>query len=123
MASVDIGPAVLCLADDPSQRIVAYTAGWSDQTVKRVEVREMAGGRLRAVTRAGSRRSLGWTMRKLTKAQVLLAEDWAGRVVMIRDRQGRKEYGVYAEVTVTDRRAGDLHDVVFALQSVTFVEA
>lgn len=123
MAAVTLLPAVLSLVADPAQSVASFTADWSEKPSVDVSVRSMANGRRRVVRRAGSSVSLSWTMRLLTREQVVLVKSWAGREVMIRDRQGRKEFGVYQIGSVSDFKAGDAHDVSFTFESVSYDES
>ena len=123
MTAVKIGPAILTLLDTGEQ-LAAYTADWSEQTERAGSVRVMANGRRRIVSRAGSARTLQWTFRAISAAQVATLAAWSGRMVMVRDFTGRKEFGVYFATDVTDRRnRPDEHDVRLTLQSASFSEA
>ena len=82
----------------------------------------MANGRLRTVTRAGSARTLGVTLRNLTPAQVTLLRAWVGKTVLFRDVWGRKMFGAYFSIDVKDYRDRSAQDVSFALSEVTVSE-
>lgn len=59
------------------------------------EVRMYANGRTRLITRAGTPRTTRARLPLCTREQVLWLEAHAGQVVLVRDAQGRKFYGVF----------------------------
>lgn len=123
MATVVLERPVLSLASDLTQQVTAYTSDRSEQIVVPGEVRRMANGRLRVVSRAGTATTLGVTFRHLTPAQVTLLRSWAGRTVLFRDVWGRKLYGAYFTVDVQDYRDRLAQDCKLTLSEVTYSEA
>lgn len=123
MATVVLTRPVLSLASDPSRQVAAHTSDRSDTLTVPGEVRRMANGRLRVVTRAGSQTTLGVTFRNLTPADLATVRSWAGRVVLFRDVTGRKLYCTFLEVEVEDYRDRSGHDAKVVLSEVTFSEA
>lgn len=123
MATVVLERPVLSLASDPSQQIAAYTSDRTDSLAVPGEVRRMANGRLRVVTRAGSQQTLGVTFRNLSPSEVATVRSWAGRVVLFRDVLGRKLYCTYLTADVVDYRDRSAQDVKVVLSEVSFSEA
>ncbi len=122
MAVPTLSPAVIALADDPSQAIEAFTNGRSRVLEVPGSVRRMANGRLRTVRRAGSARQVGVTLVSVTPAQVVTLESWAGRTVLYRDSWGCKVFGAYFNVAVVDFTDRKRHNVTLSLSEVTVSE-
>lgn len=123
MASVVLDRAYLNLADTPSSSISGFTSGRAETLTVPGDVRRMANGRLRVVSRVGSATSLTVTFRALTPEQTQTLREWVGRTVLFRDVLGRKMYGVYFSVDVTDYADRSGHDAQLVLSEVTFSEA
>lgn len=122
MATVTLDRVFLNLADDPSTYLSAFSSDRTEVRSVPGEVRRMANGRLRTVSRAGSATSLSATLRNLTAAQVTLLRSWAGQTVLFRDVWGRKMYGAFFAVEVTDYRDRSGQDVKVTFSEVTFSE-
>lgn len=124
MASVQLDRLYLSAASDPTDVLVAFSGRDTADTRSRpVEVRTMANGRTRVVTRAGQSWTIGKTLRGLTLAQVQWLVDHRGVLVLLRDRDGRKVYGVYGEVTPTAYADLGGWDAAFTLTEVSYSEA
>lgn len=123
MASVTLDRCFLALASDTENQLSAFSSDRSEAQAQPGEVRRMAGGRLRVVTRAGTARAIGVTLRQLTPAQVQQVRDWLGSVVLFRDVWGRKMYGAYFDLDVVDAKDRLGQDVKLTLSEVTFSEA
>lgn len=89
----------------------------------RADVRTYAGGRTRLISRAGTPRSAKATLPLLTRAQIDWLDDHAGRLVLIRDAQGRKFYGVYLNPTFTEIGYIDEANTELVLVEVSHSEA
>ncbi len=122
MAAVSLSPAIIALADDPTQAVASFTAGRSRALEVPGSVRRMANGRLRTVRRAGSARQVGVTLVSVTPAQVRTLESWAGRTVLYRDSWGVKVYGAFFTVGVVDFTDRTRHDVTLTLSEVSYSE-
>ncbi len=122
MAAVTLSPAILALADDPSQAVAAFTSGRSRTLEVPGSVKRMANGRLRTVRRAGTARQLGVTLVSVTPAQVRTLEGWAGRTILYRDSWGVKLYGAFFGVGVVDFTNRGRYDVTLSLSEVSFSE-
>lgn len=122
MAVVLLDRVFLSLVADMTQMVPALSADRTEVQVVPGEVRRMANGRLRIVTRAGSARTLGVTLRNLTPANVELLRAWEGKTVLFRDVWGRKMFGAYFGIDVKDYRDRSAQDVSFTLSEVTVSE-
>ncbi len=123
MASVSLDRVFLSLASDPSQVVAAFSSDAADVQEKPGEVRRMANGRLRVVSRAGTARTIGRTLRTLPPADVETVRSWAGSVVLFRDVMGRKVFGAYFVIDVMDAKDRSGQDVKLELSQVSFSEA
>ena len=123
MVAVALDRGHLALADDLTQSTAAFTADRSETLSVPGEIRRMANGRLRVVSRAGTSTTLGVTFRNLSPTQVELLRSWVGRTVLFRDVWGRKLYGAYFTVDVEDYRNRQGQDCKLVLSEVTFDEA
>ena len=123
MAVVTLDRVFLSLAADHTSVVPAFSADRSEVLAAPGEIRRMANGRLRTVTRAGSARTLGVTLRLLTPAQVALLRSWPGRTVLFRDVWGRKMYGAFFGLDIKDYADRSGQDATFVLSEVTVSEA
>lgn len=103
MATVTLGTVWLNLAADPSVYLSLPTmASLSATTAVPGEVRRMANGRMRSVTRAGSARGAEVDVENATRAEIDWLEAHVGDLVCVRDDRGRKFFGVYYSVPVEE---------------------
>jgi hypothetical protein len=123
VASVVLSRAFLSDVADLANPLVCYTAERSDRRAVAGQVRVMANGRRRVVTRAGDARDLGMTLRLLTPAQVETLAAWRGRVVLFRDVRGRRVFGTFFDLAVRDYADRSGHDVTLTLTEVTYDES
>ena len=123
MATVTLDRVFLSLAADLTSVVAAFSADRSEVLAAPGEVRRMANGRLRTVSRAGTSRTMGLTLRNLTAAQVTLLRAWPGRTVLFRDVWGRKMYGAYFALDVSDYTDRSAQDVKLVLSELTVSEA
>lgn len=79
-----------------------WVSGTTPNIEVRAEVRALANGRLRMVSRAGRVASTTWNLTRISRPQVDWLEAHAGRLVCVRDDRGRKFYGVYLSVPVDE---------------------
>lgn len=101
-----------------------YVSGMAPSTGVRVEVRELAGGRRRAVRRAGRGRAYTWNLTRVTRPQVHWLEDHAGVLMCIRDDRGRKWYGLYDTAGFDEPNwTKDRASISLTLVEVTHTEA
>lgn len=83
------------------------------------EVRQYAGGRQRAVTRAGEQGSFQFTLRLVPAATVEKLRTWVGVPVLVRDWRGQAFYGVFFRVPVIEQRSPVEYDVQVSLSTTT----
>jgi hypothetical protein len=123
MASIVLERTWLADANDPADSVALFTTGRTDMREQGGEVRTYANGRQRLVTTAGRRQTLAVTFRLVDAATLAKLDSWAGRVLLLRDPWGRKMYGTYLGLSVTDYAARAGHDVQLTFQQVSFSEA
>lgn len=121
MASVTLSRGWLNLASDPSQ-YVAAPADVDEDHGRQVDVRQYVGGRMRAVSRAGSRRTLQITLHRITPADIETLRGWLGETVCWRDSWGRKMWGVFPAISPDYYLSGSAR-VELTLAEVTYDEA
>lgn len=124
MATVDLRTLWLNLASDPSQAAsFPYMSALTWTKEQPGEVRRYANGRLRVVRRAGKPKSADVALPGCDRAQVDWLEEHVGRVVCVRDDRGRKVFGVYLAVAVTELSLPrGRADVSLSLAEVTYSE-
>ena len=120
--SVTLTRCWLSLAATPATSTTFASFSRSDVRTTQGSVRMYANGRKRSVSRVGTATALGVTAVNLPPAQVALIDSWRGQVVLFRDIWGRRVFGVFYTVTVTDL-LGSGQDVAFSLSEVDVVEA
>lgn len=123
MASVTLDRVWLNDAADLDDSVSFYTQGRGDQQALSGSVRQYANGRARLITSASSSLSVPFTAVALEWADVQWLRDHIGRVVLFRDKPGRRVWGVYLSVDVDDRRKQESFDVKISLQRLSYDEA
>jgi len=89
------------------------------------EVRTYGEGRQRAVTAEGERGSFGFTLVDVTEDEITTLRDWKSQLVQVRDHRGRKFYGVYFSLSVSEPRvllAANTYTVGVTVQFTTYTE-
>lgn len=86
------------------------------------EIRTYAGGRERNVSGAGRRNVVAVSATHAARADVLWMEAHCGRLLLFRDPLGRKFYGIYRDLKVTERKGQNCADVTFTIREVTHSE-
>lgn len=84
------------------------------------EVRTYAGGRRRAITKAGVNSTFQVTVRQLTLVQKTLLESWIGLSLEIRDHRGQRWVGVFFDVKTVEWKAPPTYDCAIILTEVTY---
>lgn len=110
-------------ADPGDVMAFAFMASLSVGTAARGEVRTYAGGRRRAIVRAGLARSPRASLPWCTRAQVAWLEAHVKRLVWVRDHTGRRIAGMYFGVEVSEHRFNDEADVELAIEEVSASDA
>lgn len=124
MATVNLESAWLNVASDPADSLSLPTmSSLSVKTEKVGEVRRMANGRTRTVTRGGvAQRRVTVAVAYATRAEIDWIEDHVGVLLCARDNQGRKVFGIYHEVEVDEYQAIEDGRFTLSLSEVTFSE-
>lgn len=103
--------------------VFAYSAQGREESYETTgEVRTYAGGRRRAVTSAGEIGKYKFTLRLVARADVETIRNWAGATVQVRDNKGRRFFGTYLIVTISERVGDSTFDVALELTVVTAAE-
>jgi hypothetical protein len=122
MATVQLRDLWISRTDDPSQAIV-LEGTITEKQARLGEVRMMANGRRRVVTRAGQVKEYAVAANRVEVATVNLLASWAGDVLMYRDPQGRKVAGTFFEVDAVPWNGHQVASVTFSFANVTASEA
>ena len=122
MATVTLRNLWINRADNPSEYLEIEGTITEVQAV-RGEVRVMANGRRRVVTRTGSRKEYAVSANRLTIDEVEILASWAGSVLWYRDPQGRKVSGTFFDLSVTPWNGHQLASVSLTFSNVTASEA
>lgn len=94
------------------------------KTTKDGSVRKLANGRLRAVLGTAKPRVFETQLELCTRTQIDWLEAHVGDLVCVRDDRGRKVYGTYFEVPVTENVfRSDYGDVALVITETTHSEA
>lgn len=107
---------------DPTDLMSFRTPSYTPSIAKPGEVRELAGGRLRLVTRVGTTRGHSVVIRKPDDEQWAWLEAHVGTPVTVRDPSGRKYAGTYLNVEVPRTVDGE-DTATLSLTEVTSSEA
>ena len=102
--------------------VAAYSSerGFSAQVAG--DVRTYAGGRQRAITAPGKRRQFAFKLRDVSDLDRATLDAWAGKLVCVRDYRGNKYFGIYFDLSITERRTLALNDISMTLTEVSFLE-
>lgn len=89
------------------------------------EIRAYAGGRLRSITSARTKATYPIVLQLLNDTDTALLKTWRGRLLLLRDGEGRRVFGTYFARSIEDYydAAGTLHDVSLTFQELTFDES
>ena len=83
------------------------------------EVRTFAGGRQRAIVRAGVHGQYDVVLRLVPRADITTLTSWMGLPVQVRDNLGRLYVGVFLAVPETERKGQATWDVALSLRVVS----
>lgn len=124
MASVALDTVILSLASDLTQMIPLDVSSLSEDDGVAGETRIYANGRVRSITRAGRRRTVPITFDLVQdRATLGRLRTWIGKTVLARDPYGRKLYGVFHGLSVTERIPVDVVEVSLTLAEISYSEA
>jgi hypothetical protein len=123
MAAVQLSALWLHTASDLSDSMTLGQNAEAEELSKPGEVRTYAGGRHRAVKRAGTTTVLRITAPFMTRGDYLSLQDRVGVKQMLRDQRGRKLWGVFWQVTGDEWLAKDrVERVEFTFEQLTHSE-
>lgn len=122
MATVSLNWCYLADIVDLANPVVFGSSDRSDDLQLTGEIREMANGRLRSVSRVTDRRTIGVTATYVDAATVQRIKDFRGKTVLFRDVWGRKVYGTFFQVSVKDYKDRKGQDVSFNIQKISYLE-
>lgn len=124
MTTVNLGAVFLNAANDlVDVQSFQNTIGLVATKSRDGEIRALANGRLRLVLRATTARSFNLRFELCTRTQVTWLEDHVAQVLCARDDRGRKVYGAYLSVPVTENVArSDYADIDIVFTEVTHSE-
>ncbi len=137
MASVALNAVWINLASDLAQYVTYGSMGSmgassssgamaslprSDTLGTTGAVRQYANGNLRLVTTVGVAEVYQTTLRAVSSADVATLDSWFNQIVLMRDRVGRRVWGVFSGRTVGDYPRSDAHDYTLTVSALTFVE-
>ena len=108
-------------ADDPSQYVV-LEGTITEKQARSGQVRTMANGRRRVVTRAGESKEYAVSANRVEVDTINLLASWAGDVLAYRDPQGRKVFGTFFEVSTEPWNGFQVGSVSFTFTNVTYSE-
>lgn len=114
MASVTLNDLWIHQVADFSSYVQVYMGALSEESGSEGEVRRYANGVTRAITTATRSRTVSVELPFLLRTDLQTLQDWAGQPVMIRDPLGRKVFGVFFSVEVSERPIGDVTTVLSA---------
>lgn len=120
MASIQLdGVWVHDFSDFSDYVVLLYASGLQRQRSTDTDVQKLAGGRLRAVRRAGTKDTWDLSAAALDRDQVAWLEARAGQTVMVRESRGNILFAVFPDVTVDEHDYDAEADVSVTLQEVT----
>lgn len=87
-------------------------------------VRSYAGGRQRSVMTVGEAGSYAFVLRLVPRSTVDTLRTWAGQAVQVRDNKGRRFFGVYYALAISEWvDSSTVWDLAITLSVVTANEA
>lgn len=123
MARVTLNAIWVNVAADPSIfRQFYFVTAFSRSVEKRVEVRQLAGGRLRSISQAGKRRMWTLGLQALTQVDKRWIEDHVGTTLCFRDDRGNKVFGQYGGSNIEEHLYNAEGDTSLTVHEVTWTE-
>lgn len=103
MTTIILGAVWINLASNLTDvQTFSNTTGLKVDTDQDGAVRKLANGRLRAVLGATKGRTYELNFELCSRTQITWLEDRVGQLVCVRDDRGRKVFGTYFSVPVTE---------------------
>jgi len=128
MATVVVAFAGTWLTDPISSvSLQVFKTDRVEQAFVAATVRHYAGGRRRIITTPGDDRYSSLTFQRASGADVEQLRAWRGRLLLLRDFQGWRRWGMFADIAPVSIRRGPGHDPIYAVslawQDVDYSEA
>lgn len=125
MTTVALTTVWLNLATDLSDyQSFSYMSGLNVNTMRPGTDREYANGRLRLVLNGSTRRTFQLTLPACTRDQIDWLELHTAELMLVRDDRGRKVWGTYFKMSVSEKSADtDSGDVEIEFKQITHSEA
>ena len=99
MATVTLTFAATWITDlATSASVQLLKTARSEQDGIDVQVRPYAGGRLRIISTPKHTRSSALTFQRVSAADVETLRGWRGRILLLRDFQGWRRFGTFADI-------------------------
>jgi hypothetical protein len=83
------------------------------------ETRTYAGGRRRSITSGGEKATFKFGLRLISRTDINTLRSWAGQLVQVRDHKGRRFFGVFYDVTVSEYVSESVFDIMTTLNVLT----
>jgi hypothetical protein len=94
----------------------------TEQDTVGATVRTYAGGRRRIISTPADVRSSALTFQRASGADVEVLRLWRGRLLLLRDFQGWRRWGMYADIAPVSINRGSGQDPLYAV-SLTWVDS
>lgn len=109
---------------NPSVSIRASFVDRTSHTATGGRFGEYAGGRTRVITTASKTATFPYVLQMLDDADAATLDLWQGRLLLLRDQAGRREFGSFlaCDSLDYDTPQGTLHDVTITFTRVTYLE-
>lgn len=105
------------------ESVVAYSTDRAYARASDGGVRKYAGGRLRNISSAGTTGQFNVKLRDVTQPQLNTLDAWKEQEIQFRDHRGRKIFGVFHALAITERKVVSLYDVSLVIEEITYNEA
>jgi len=125
VASISLPELWVHQASNLATFVKVHAGTISEETQISGEVRRYANGVFRAITVAGTSRTVAVSLPFLARADLKILEGWVGLPVMVRDPLGRKVFGVFFRLDTSERPLGDINTALqsgFSLSTLSLSE-
>jgi|GEM_PF-1202095 len=123
MTTVTVAFAGTWLTDptDPAVSLQLSKQTRSETAYVSAYVRTYAGGRRRIISTPGDDRSSALTFQRASGADVEQLRAWRGRLLLLRDFQGWRRWGMFADIAPVSINRGPGRDPIYAV-SLTWID-
>jgi len=117
MATILVAFAATWLTDPtvPTVSLQVFKTARAEQDTLSTTVRNYAGGRRRIITTPGDARTSALTFQRASGADVEQLRAWRGRLLLLRDFQGWRRWGMYADIAPVSINRGPGRDPLYAV--------